>query len=418
MSCVSLRRWSYKAGRKSFAMEKCCDKFALHPLHDDEVATLGVMQGTRIRMMPTHCINLDNQLEGFQQTVESSVSGSSLCIHRSMFFGHSIFECVASEELINADVVKLLAQDNALNLGSLMRDIDAAASGHEASFDCAPDNSDAVAGTHGSNVRISYARGKRAVDSRRWMPEVPQVVGLYHAMVRGYQKDTRQHKLFIGVSGGCSKCSDSFYNLMIDVGDEWTARDVANSEEVWWLRKACQRSRCRVASLVAKRFGLTIREQIDVHSYDQELIGIPTTDTVEHDIVMHGDSVSLYNACCDTSSLHNGILCQMNPAEGFWLFKGNPRSSTRATSFGTMFAHNCEVFPTHSPTYHRSLGNPSCVQGLDSRLVVRNKSRRREKGEKTVYQCFDEAFMRKLEDMGWNRDHGVVELVPIVVGCP
>jgi hypothetical protein len=398
-------------------MEKCCTKFTLHPLHDDEVATLSAMHGEEIRLMPTHCINLDNQLEGFRQKVSDTDPGSTLCIHRNMFFGHSIFECVAEDELINADVVRLLAQDNATQLTELLRDLDAAAMGYEASFDCVPDNSDAVAMSHGSDVRISYARGKRAVDSRRWMPEVPQAVGLYHAMVRGYQKDSRQHKLFIGVSGGCAKCSDSFYNLMIDVGDQWTAREVANSEEVWWLRKACQRARCKVASIVAKRFGLVIREQVDVHSYDHDLIGIPTTDTVEHDIVLKAETVQLYNACCDTSALHNGILCQMNPAEGYWLFKGNPRSSTRTTSFGTMFAHNCEVFPTHSPVYHKSLGNPSCVQGYDSRLVVRNKSTRRGKGEKTVYQCFDEPFMRKLEDMGWNRDHGVVELVPIVVGC-
>ena len=97
---------------------------------------------------------------------------------------------------------------------------------------------------------MSYARGKRAVDSRRWLPEAPQVLGLYHAMVRGFQKNVRQHKLFVGVSGGCSKCCDDFYNLMLDVGSEWTARDVAESEEAWWLRKACQRSRCMVAKQV------------------------------------------------------------------------------------------------------------------------------------------------------------------------
>lgn len=398
-------------------MDRCSTEFALHPVHEDEVATLSAMEGSSIRLMPTHCINLDNQLEGFQQTVAALDRGSSLCVQRTMFSGHSIFECVAPDELINADVVRLLARDNLPDLTALMKKLDAEAVGHEASFDCVPDNADAVAGSHGASVRVSYARGKRAVDSRRWSPELPQVVGLYHAMVRGYQKDGRQHKLFIGVSGGCSKCSDSFYNLMIDVGSEWTAQEVANSEEVWWLRKASQRSRCRVASMVAKTFGLKIREQIDVHSYDQELIGVPTTDTVEHDIVLRGDSVVLHNACCDTSSLHNGVLCQMNPSEGFWLFKGNPRSSTRSTSFGTMHAHNCEVFPTHSPVYYPSLGNPSCVQALDTKLVARDKSARRVKGEKTVYQCFDEAFMRKLEDMGWNRDHGVVELVPIVVGC-
>jgi hypothetical protein len=393
--------------------QKLCLRYALHDVHADELSTIEAMQGSTVRLMPTHCINNENQLEGFQQVVSGLDPGSSLCVHRSMFSGHSLFECVSADELINRDVVKLMGRDNLPDMRDLLQTLCAECVGREASFDCVPDNAD----MYGSSFRVSYARGKRAVDSRQWYPEPPQTVGLYHAMVRGYQKDFRQHKLFIGVSGGCSKCSDAFYNLMIDVGSEWTAREVADSEEVWWLRKASQRMRCRVASLVARKFGLRIHEQIDVHSYSQDQIGIPTTDTVEHDLVCKGDSVALYNACCDTMSTHNGILCQMNPSEGYWLFKGAPKSSARSTSFGTMYAHHCEVFPTHSPMYAKGFGNASCVQGVDTRIVTRAKSQPRTKSDKTVFQCFDEAFMRKLEEMGWNRDHGLVELVPIVVGC-
>jgi hypothetical protein len=241
-------------------------------------------------------------------------------------------------------------------------------------------------------------------------------MGLYHAMVRGYQKDCRQHKLFIGVSGGCPKCSDEFYNLMLDVGGDWSCKEVADSEEVWWLRKASQRARCMVASRLARTFGLKILEQTDVHSYDQEAIGVPTVDTTEHDVVLKGNKVHLYNACCDTSTLHNGVLCQMNPSEGYWLFRGSPRSSSRSTSFGSMFGHASGVFPTHTPEYKVTLGSPSYLQGLDTKVVTRWRSQPRARAGGTVYQCFDEAFMRNLEGMGWNRDHGVVELVPIVVG--
>jgi len=134
--------------------------------------------------------------------------------------------------------------------------------------------------------------------------------------------------------------------------------------------------RCRLASLVARWFGLRIHEQIDVHSYGQDLVGIPTTDTVEHDLVCKADTVALYNACCDTMSTHNGILCHMNPSEGYWLFKGAPKSSARSTSFGTMYAHHCEVFPTHSPMYARGFGNSSCVQGVDTKIVSTSASTR------------------------------------------
>ena len=34
-----------------------------------------------------------------------------------------------------------------------------------------------------------------------------------------------------------------------------------------------------------------------------------------------------------------------------------------------------------------------------------------------TYQCFDEAFHRKLEQMDWNRDNGHVELMPIIVAA-
>jgi hypothetical protein len=394
-----------------------CTQFALHKLHEDEIATLTAMPAESIRLLPTHCINTDNQLEGFQLSVLNTDPGSHLCVNRSMFFGHSLFECTTQDQLINPDVVRIMGRDNVSDMRELMKEIETEALGFEASFEHAPDNADAVSAVSNGSQRVSYARGKRAVDSRRWRPELPQVMGLYHANVRGYQKDCRQHKLFIGVSGGCSKCSDSFFNLLIDVGSDWTAKEVADSEEVWFLRKACQRARCMVASRMAKKFGLKILEHADVHSYDQELIGVPTADTIEHDITVRDGRVILQNSCTDTTTLQNGVLCQMNPAEGYWLFKGSPRSSSRSTSFGSMCGHSSGVFPTHSPMYKPLLGNPNYVQGLDSRIVVRYNSEPRSKGVSTVYQCFGEAFLRNLESMGYNRDHGLVELVPLIVGC-
>ena len=233
-----------------------CTQFALHSLHSDERATLDAMLpvASSLRILPTHCINEQAELEGFCIRVGENECGTSLPINRTMFFGHSLFECKSQNTLINPDVVRLMDKGatNGQVLLELMRAIEARSQGHEANFECAPDNADALVGLHGTvsgSSQIARARGKRAVDSVRWFPEPPQVFGLYHAFVRGFQKDTRQHKLFIGVSGGCSKCCDSFYNLMLDVGSEWSCKDVVQSEEAWWLRKACQRSR----SLVAKQ---------------------------------------------------------------------------------------------------------------------------------------------------------------------
>jgi hypothetical protein len=221
-------------------------------------------------------------------------------------------------------------------------------------------------------------------------------------------------KLFIGVSGGCSKCSDSFYNLLLDVCSSATVKDVIESEEVWWLRKACQRSRCLIAQQVAEKFGVKIKTHKDIHSYDETSIGVPTVDTVEFDIMQKDDKVHLYNACVDTSTVQNGVLCHMNPTEGYWLFKGAPRSNSRGTSYGGMFNSSSGVFPTRAPQYSPTMGSASHIKCTDNQLVVRTQPKSK---SNTVNQCFDETFMRNLEAMGWNRDHGVVELVPIIVGC-
>jgi len=391
------------------------EQFCLHPVHDDERATVSAMKDSRISLMPTHCINPENQLEGFMQTVSALDTSDLLCVNRTMFFGHSLFECLGDEASLKRDFIRLMSSENNSVVQSFLEEVDKRSVGLEASFECAPENADLFNGSCRS--KVSYARGKRSVDSRRWAAEVPQRIGLYHALVRGYQKDVRQHKLFIVVSGGCSKCSDSFYNLMLDVGKEWSALDAVNSEEVWWLRKACQRSRCRLASMFARRFELRIEEQLDVQSYDQEYIGVPLTDTVEFDFDKVNDMVTLYNACSVTRSMNNGALCQMNPTEGYWVFKGNQRSSVRNTSFGSLVGLRSEVFPTRSTNYVAGMGNKSFVQGADQGSVVRLKSKKRTKANDNVFQCFDEVFMKHLETMGWNRDHGVVELVPVVVGC-
>lgn len=388
-------------------------RFAGHELNADEQATLDTMKQTAesIDVLPNHCINSEKEMQGFRLTVCAESKGSALCVNRSMFFGHSLFECIATDHIINSDVVRLMARDNRADMQALMdsfnhRDV--------ATFDCIPQNTDAL--INGSqdlmSINISYAKGRRYVDSKPWKPDMPMRMGLYHAMVRGYQKDSRQHKLFVAVSGGCSKCCDMFYNLMMDVGDQWSAKEVYESEEVWWLRKACQRARCMVASQVAKQFGLKIHEYVDTHSYNTQLIGVPTVDTIEQNLAYSDGYVSLTNHCSETSMHQNGLLCCMHPVEGYWLFRGSMRSSTKATNFGSLHGCNFGLFPTNAPRFRVGQGSPSWVAGHDNRLIVRRSPPQSD----CVYQCFDEHFLRNLAEMGWNRDHGVVELMPIIVG--
>jgi len=115
----------------------------------------------------------------------------------------------------------------------------------------------------------------RSVDCKPWAPEPPEMIGIYHAYIRGYNRDVRTHKLFIVCSGGCPKAADQFCNLMIDVGGKWTAGEVAESEEAWWLRKACQRARCRLIRMLAEEFNLRVQcvEDVLAHPESEEGAG-------------------------------------------------------------------------------------------------------------------------------------------------
>ena len=168
--------------------------YAMHPLHADEKATIKAMNAS-VTVLPTHCINTESEFEGFRVTLQPSQPATAIPVNRYMFHGHSLFEC-GTGDLINADAVRLMGQDNRATMLELMRGIDERSKGHEANFDCAPDNTDIVTSMTMGLTKVSYAQGKRAVDSCRWQPELPATVGLYHAMVRGYQKDSRQHKVF------------------------------------------------------------------------------------------------------------------------------------------------------------------------------------------------------------------------------
>ena len=401
--------------------------FSLHEPSEEARQTIEsiLIEGSSIKLLPTHCINAAGELEGFQLTVPGDSKGGMLPINRSMFHGTSLFEVnsKANTSVFNSDVMRLLQVDVRQSMKDLMTKISDNSRGKEASFRCIPDNVDLMSSVRSDGAvmeaHVSRTTGKRNVDFSDWHPEIPHSIGLYQAFCRGYQKDTRVHKLFIGINGGLNRCSDEFYNLLLDVGNEFTCKDVSFSEEAWWLRKACQRSRCRVALMVAEHFGLSIPTTRDLFAFNQDFIGVPVADTIEFD-VKEGpdDTVEFYSAAVDTTSVQNGILCKMHDSEGIWVFKGSAKSSAKITSFGALFGSkaNCGIFPTRSPYYKRNQGSQCYVNGLDSELVVRNSSFNRSKADGYVFQCFDERFFSNLTNMQWDRNCGVIELVPIVVG--
>lgn len=184
---------------------------------------------------------------------------------------------------------------------------------------------------------------------------------------------------------------------------------MCDSEETWFLRKASQRARCRLVKQLADNFELKVNYIQDIQAYHPTQMAIPTCETLEHDISKLADGrVAVYNLCADTTRNMNGIVCNMHPSEGIWLFRGSPRGPCYGSMFGSHKV--CGMFPTSSPRIKRQ----QSVLFQDSDSIVRLHSR----PEREAYMVHDEQYFKNLEKMEWNRDFGFIELIPIVVGLP
>lgn len=333
------------------------------------------------------------------------------------------------------------------------------------------------------------------------------MVGIYHSFVRGHNRDTRVHKLFIIVSGGCGKASDEFYNTVLDCHGHANAKTCVMSEEAWWLRRASYRSRCRIIAECAKAFGISVKNIKDIHSFDSAVpastndndgesssiaassgimgtggvrMAVPTIDTVTHDMCISStthpnDTVHLFDGCVNINDIRNGVLCSMHPSEGYWIFKGAQNRAHGSNAYGiswNIFKEKSviDAMPTsvikvhHTDLANRKIStnttqsmvgssitttstpissttsntvkdrNNAMVKSLqyavasttDSHAIVRvSVVEKRKNGveigpfpeKERLYQFFDEEYLSMVSRcMGWPRDRGVVELIPIVVG--
>ena len=60
----------------------------------------------------------------------------------------------------------------------------------------------------------------------------------------------------------------------------------------------------------------------DIQAHRSGEMAVFTSDTLEHDIVRTTpDQVAVYNLCTDTTRHMNGVVTNMHPSEGVWLFR-------------------------------------------------------------------------------------------------
>lgn len=420
----------------------------MHPLSQDELQTYSnisqqaASQGIQAEIfpIPTHCIGVaDGKLKGFVYVCHDVHSGvSQLPLSREIFHGHTAVECNAT----SSDIVQLLKDPEQMvcKMQALICRISARQSlGPVATLDCRPDTS-AQAGRYSSS----------SMDSASWVPEMPSSIGLYHAFVRGHNRDTRVHKLFIVVSGGCCKASDEFYNTVLDCHGLASVRDCATSEEAWWLRRACFRARsvvllslspscfaqdtsdahtrCRLLAECAAHFSLDIKTIKDVQScsVNQETMALASINTVTHDLVFHPpDKTCVYDGCIGVTEIKNGSLCSMHPSEGFWIFQGVHDRAHGATAapYGMGWHTPLHVaMPTSVVKCSSALRttNHATVTTSDAAFITRINpiTQKQAPPEKACsYQFLDHSALTFISNqLGWPMDRGVVELIPIVTG--
>jgi hypothetical protein len=104
------------------------------------------------------------------------------------------------------------------------------------------------------------------------------------------------------------------------------------------------------------------------------------------------------------------VLFEMHATEGFWLFCGPPDHAD-SNAYGTMFDYHgaCECFPTTTVRYHQKFAPRGVV------VCTQRAHAATDEEPLHVSTLFpDEAFMRVCEKLGFNRNHGLVSLMPLV----
>lgn len=365
-------------------------------------------QHTLLKLMPNHHIDQSGELGGFMFVADMSEMAGVMPINKRMFDLTSLYECSAVENhdgSFHPDALRII-NDLSTYREKLAEYIQTLSNADisPAGFDCMNDSQE----TQG------------LPDQRTWRESVPNTVGLYHGFLRSNTKDRREHKLFIVISGCLHHACEEFQNLWHDCRAHHTCKEVLQSEEVQWLRAATHRNHNRVASAIAECCDLTVKRVMDTDDpTSEQLMVLPTTYSYKTDCALdlRQQKARVVDGGCFLDNDCNGVLFEMYPSEGFWLFQGPRDLSDYHNRYGTQFNYNktFPCFPTKTVQYHtrfpvRDLRTSVRVHTSSSASAIVNRENR----DAEDHLCPDEKFMQQLEKLGFNRNDGVLNLMPIV----
>jgi hypothetical protein len=122
------------------------DMHALSPDECDVYSNLvDKCSSGKVTVMHNHCMSEQGMIEGFRFTVSSKERSSCLPVCRKMFFRHSMVECLLPKGHETTILQLLLKQGEVrAKLVNLMQKLYSESIGHEADFDCMPENVDSL----------------------------------------------------------------------------------------------------------------------------------------------------------------------------------------------------------------------------------------------------------------------------------
>jgi hypothetical protein len=387
-------------------------QFAGRALTELETATckncLRQSQHTRMRMMPNHHVDADGNLQGFFFECNSEDRASVLPVSAQMFSATAVYEVQSSaERAFNTDVLRLFSSaDESQCLMQAVADELERDPTEPALFECIGEPDDGEDGVVPRKIE----------DHRAWAPSVPAKMGLYHSFSRSYANDKREHRLFIVVTGGLRQAAEQLNNLWLDCAASVSAREFVQAEETQWLRTATVRSLNRVAALIAQRFGLHVHTVVDHEDPRGERMALPSLVTRHHDMDIVDGRVRLTSSAALTDTVDSGVVLDLFSSEGTWVFMG-PRNTTEFNVFGSMLAHraDAQAFPTRSVRFsalYPSAGLVNTVKVRASPCVIHSPAIAPEHFNE--FMVPDEQFYRITEQLGFNRNDGILCLMPVI----
>ena len=390
--------------------------FAHLPLSRQELDTarncVAGSKHTRLTLLPNHVLDPTCEFEGFVFDCCADDPASVLPITRSTFATTAMYECMADSSVflhISSDTACATAE-----LVEVVRSVEEDEA-EQLKFDVMPD---------WSTTSLAQLQ-----DQRPWRESVPAKIRVYHAFMRSTAQNTREHKLFIVVSGHCLHAIEELYNLWLDTRGMITSKQFLECAEL----DGCARPLCAITTdspRLANRLGLAVRFMHDVDAVAATSAILPTTSCISRDLSLARCRVAVTSEAVLLERGKSGVVFDCFAGEGFWVFM-DPRDSGSYRMFGTELRSPaiytgmpCRTVPLHSLF---PASNKANVVGAPPRLVRDLPYDDIAADVSVVYHraatpliCFlfpHADFVQELAKLGYAINDGITNLMPIVFYC-